>query len=87
MDGINQSCLRILGVLLLILIFTLQAQASFPEKPHTDLSEAIETAIQDLRTTVQIYETDFQQRLAIEDAYLDQNIIPSWNLIAANRGK
>ncbi len=99
MDGKNQICLRsslrslmrslicIWGVLLLVSIFTLQAQASFPEKAQTDLNSVIDSARQDLRETIQIYESDFQQRLAMEDAYLDQNVIPNWNLIAANRGK
>lgn len=88
MDGKTQTCLRILGVLLLVLIFTLQAQAStFPEKQETDISSAIATAQADLRETIQNYESDFQQRLAQEDAAYDQNMIPNWNLIAANRGK
>ncbi len=91
MDGKTQTCLRILGVLLLVLIFTMQAQASFPVKAETDLNSAIESATQDLRETIQIYETDFQQRLAQEslerDGELDQNMIPNWNLIAASRGK
>lgn len=91
MDGRTRtylrSSLRILSVLLLLLIITLEAKASFPEKPQTDINDAIESARQDLQETIQIYESDFQQRLAMEDAYLDQNIIPNWNLIAANRGK
>jgi hypothetical protein len=87
MDGKTQICLRILGVLLLVLIFTLQAQASFPVKTKTDVSSALESAKLELRETVKNYETDFQQRLAREDVELDQNMIPNWSLIAANRGK
>lgn len=87
MDGKTQTCIRILGVLLLVIIFTLQAQASFPVKTETDISSAIEIAKQDLRTVIESYESNFQQRLAMEDAQLDQNMIPSWSLIAASRGK
>lgn len=91
MDGQNQrylrGSLRILGLLLIVLIFTIDAKASFPEKAETDISSAIESARQDLREVVQLYETDFQQRLAQEDAQLDQNEIPNWSLMAANRGK
>lgn len=87
MDAKTETCLRILGVLLLVLIFTMQAQASFPTKTQTDVSSALESARQDLREAIQIYESDFQQRLAQEEFEQDQNMIPNWSLIAANRGK
>ncbi len=87
MDGLIRNCLRTLGVLLLLLIFSFQAHASFPQKAETDFQSALETAKKDLREAVQNYESEFQQRIADEDALLDQNITPSWNLVAAKRGK
>ncbi len=87
MDGKTQTCLRILGILLLVLIFTLQAQASFSVKPSTDLSAVLENSQLELRETIRNYETDFRERLTQETAAADQNIIPNWSFIAANRGK
>lgn len=87
MEDRIQNALRTFGVLLLLLIFTLQAQASFPLKAQTDVQSALRNANQDLREAVKNYESEFQQRLAQEDIELDQNMIPSWSLIAANRGK
>jgi hypothetical protein len=91
MDGKTHTCLksslRIWGLLLLVLIFTMQAQASFPVKSKTDITPALFTAEQDLRDAVRKYNNEVQLRIAREDAEAYQNMIPSWSLIAANRGK
>ena len=85
MDGETHTCLRVLGVLLIVLLFSFQSQAAFSTKPATDLTSAIESARQELRATILIYETTFQQRLAMEDGWFNENTVPNYNLVAATR--
>lgn len=71
MDLQRNICLRVLGLLLLVLIFTMKAQAavdqnSFPQKQETDLATALDQARAEMKQIISTYNHEHQFNLEDE---------------------